>query len=126
MPWLRGQTGFRENDEKFWLTWIVLLVLRLPGTIRTFTFLSKSTNREIDQYLLYLQSFGDVGQALINCIIYCMFDSDVSDYVKEGFLRYKNKLWHGDAHVYIFTSLRRSASSDHLLAKASSDHLLAK
>ncbi|KAK3102675.1 hypothetical protein FSP39_013075 [Pinctada imbricata] len=120
MPWIRGQAGFRENDEKFWLTWIVLLVLRLPGTIRTFIYISDATDPDhtyTDKYLLYMQSFGDAGQAFVNCIIYCLFDSDVRDYIREGFIEYKNELWYGGVHVSPQSHLRRVTSSDHLLAK---------
>ncbi|KAK3102559.1 hypothetical protein FSP39_012186 [Pinctada imbricata] len=89
--WIRGRRGIRQEDEKFWLTWIVMLVLRLPGTLRTFISISDPKSG-FNIFLMYLQSFGDPGQAFINCIIYCFLDRDVQDYMKEVLLEYKNGL----------------------------------
>ena len=69
-----------RHEERFRLTWLVLYVLRIWGTIRFFIAVANDYStqaQEVDKVLIYFQSIGDSGQAFCNFLIFCVFDKRV-------------------------------------------------
>ncbi|KAH3824085.1 hypothetical protein DPMN_125913 [Dreissena polymorpha] len=70
----------------FLYVWLVLLSIRIWGTIRFLItailpsdklLLTNLTFNKANHVLLYLQAFGDPSQAFFNCILFCLFDKEV-------------------------------------------------
>ncbi|KAH3824048.1 G-protein coupled receptor 157-like isoform X2 [Dreissena polymorpha] len=68
--------NLRPDDIKFLYIWIILLALRIWGTIRFF--MTSVLGLEKTVYaLLYLQAIGDPSQAFFNFILFCIVDTEV-------------------------------------------------
>ncbi|KAH3824056.1 hypothetical protein DPMN_125884 [Dreissena polymorpha] len=72
----QGNPNLRPDDIKFLYIWIILLALRIWGTIRFFM-ASVFDQTETVYALLYLQAIGDPSQAFFNFILFCIVDTEV-------------------------------------------------
>ncbi|XP_052760847.1 G-protein coupled receptor 157-like [Mya arenaria] len=78
------QPDLRDDDQNFVYVWLVLLMIRIWGTIRFFLrAIPKSASdvndemERVDKVLTYFQAIGDPSQAFCNCILFCLLDGDV-------------------------------------------------
>ena len=71
--------NLREEDQNFLFVWLLLLLLRIWGTIRFFIYVSsKQDGSELYmKVLLHLQAVGDPAQAFCNSILFCVCDRTV-------------------------------------------------
>ncbi|XP_076087381.1 G-protein coupled receptor 157-like [Mytilus galloprovincialis] len=81
-----------HEDIRFLLLWLIEVVLRIFGTIRYLTAaVRRHTAKEIKNYntvdkvLLHFQSFGDSAQALCSCLLFCIFDKEIRNLLKNNF-----------------------------------------
>lgn len=81
-----------HEDIRFLLLWLIEVVLRIFGTIRYLTAaVRRHTAKEIKNYntvdnvLLHFQSFGDSAQALCSCLLFCIFDKEIRNLLKDNF-----------------------------------------
>lgn len=73
--------NLRDEDQLYTMIFLVLVPLRIFGTIRFFIAVHKSISNDnlvifnhIDHVLLYFQSVGDSSQAFCNAILFCLKD----------------------------------------------------
>lgn len=76
----------RKEDENFLYLWIVLLVLRIWGTLRFVIAIQRNDNAlndtwigQIDGVLQYIQGVGDSSMALCNFILFVLYDKPMRD-----------------------------------------------
>ncbi|XP_052287030.1 G-protein coupled receptor 157-like isoform X2 [Dreissena polymorpha] len=67
----------RSDDRNFLYVWLVLLAIRIWGTIRFLITAFSTNDKLLNTILLYLQAVGDPSQAFFNCILFCLFDTEV-------------------------------------------------
>jgi len=74
----------REDDRNFLYVWLVLIAIRIWGTIRFFLRASYSSYNHVtqdvknaDDVLIYFQAIGDPSQAFWNCFMFCVLDKEV-------------------------------------------------
>ena len=78
--WNQVSNGLRREDELFCFTWLILVCLRLWGTVRFFVNIIDDGSLDEKGFklaLLFLQSYGDSAQAFWNFMLFCYFDTTV-------------------------------------------------
>lgn len=71
--------SFRPEDARLCYIWLPLYLLRVWGTVRFFVAISYPGHLSDSHYLplLYLQCVGDSSHALVNFILFCVFDKEI-------------------------------------------------
>ncbi|KAL3887377.1 hypothetical protein ACJMK2_027319 [Sinanodonta woodiana] len=71
---------FRDQDTHYLYLWLLLWLLRVWGTVRFILVCSQSDDNVA--FLIILHSIGDSAQAFGNCLLFCLLDNAVMEYVK--------------------------------------------
>ncbi|CAC5400957.1 GPR157 [Mytilus coruscus] len=82
-----------HEDLRFLLLWLIEVALRIFGTVRYLTAAVrrhtakelKSYYNSVDNVFLHFQSFGDSAQALCSCLLFCIFDTEMRNLLKDKF-----------------------------------------
>ncbi|XP_052083668.1 G-protein coupled receptor 157-like [Mytilus californianus] len=79
-----------HEDLRFLLLWLIEVALRIFGTVRYLTAaVRRHTTKELKSYnsvdhvFLHFQSFGDSAQALCSCLLFCIFDNEMRNLLKD-------------------------------------------
>lgn len=72
-------SSFRPEDARLCYIWLPLYLLRVWGTVRFFVAISYPGHLSDSHnlLLLYLQCVGDSSHALVNFILFCVFDKEI-------------------------------------------------
>lgn len=96
--------NLRDEDQLYTMIFLVLVPLRIFGTIRFFIAVHKSISNDnlvifnhIDHVLLYFQSVGDSGQAFCNAILFCLKDRVVRRGLLERLRRFCGRPTYGES-----------------------------
>lgn len=79
--------NLRVEDKNYLYVWFLLYILRMWGSIRSMLNLghvdSETPGSMISHVFMYLQAFGDPGQAFCNAVLFCLLDKTVRVYIVE-------------------------------------------
>lgn len=96
--------NLRDEDQLYTMIFLVLVPLRIFGTIRFFIAVHKSMSNDnlvifnhIDHVLLYFQSVGDSGQAFCNAILFCLKDRVIRRGLLERLRRFCGRPTYGES-----------------------------